>query len=321
MAAAASVESHVVVADRAALDLARRQHGVITLAQLFLVGFSRGAVRQRLAQGWLRRLHRGVFLVGAVEPTLARAMAATLACGDGALLSHYSAAVLWGLRPSPAEVMHVTVVGRNIRGPENVRVHRLHALHHHDATRRQAIPVTSPTRTLLDLATHLPPQDLGRAAEEAQVRHLVTDHSLDEQFQRYPKHRGTAALRKAIRSEPALTRSEAERRFLKLIRRARLPEPRTNVRIGRYEVDFYWPERDLIVEIDGYAFHSSRGAFERDRRRDAELGAQGQQVMRVTWRRLVDESEALVANLALATAGGRAGRGTRRRGAGRAGAA
>ena len=139
-------------------------------------------------------------------------------------------------------------------------------------------------------------------------------------FQRYPKHRGIRALRDAIQIEPALTRSEAERRLLDLIRAARLPEPRTNVRIGGHEVDFLWPEIGLIVEVDGYVFHSTRAAFERDRRRDAELGALGCRVMRVTWRQLTDEREALVATLAVATASARAGRGTPRRGGGRAGA-
>jgi len=129
-------------------------------------------------------------------------MAATLACGDGALLSHYTAAVLWGLRPSPAEVIHVTVTGRNIRGPESVCVHRIQAIHPYDATRRQAIRVTSPARTLLDLATQVTRRDLARAAEEAHVLRLVTESSLTEQFSRYPAHRGRRALMNAIRPEP-----------------------------------------------------------------------------------------------------------------------
>jgi very-short-patch-repair endonuclease len=124
--------------------------------------------------------------------------------------------------------------------------------------------------------------------------------SLAEQFSRYPRHHGVAALREATRREPARTRSEAERRLLELIRAARLPEPQTNARVGPYEADFLWPEARLVVEVDGYAFHSTRAAFERDRRRDAELQALGQQVMRVTWRQIEDESEALFASLALA---------------------
>jgi very-short-patch-repair endonuclease len=249
-------------------------------------------------------------------------MAAVLAYAPKGVLSHHSAAVLWGVCPAPFSGIHVTVLtDSGVHGREGVHAHRCRNLDPADATRRDGIPVTSPGRTLLDLATQDTRRVLARAVEEAQIRRVVTDHSLNVQFQRYPKHRGTAALRKAIRPEPALTRSEAERRFLELIRRAGLPEPRANVRVGRYEVDFYWPENDLIVEIDGYAFHSSRGAFERDRRKDGELGAQGHRVMRITWRRLVDESEALVANLAVATASGRAGRGTSRRGGGRAAAA
>ena len=127
-----------------------------------------------------------------------------------------------------------------------------------DATRHHGVPVTSPARTLLDLAVHSTREELGRAVEEAQVHRLVTDASLTEQFKRYPTHRGGRALKKTIQTEPSLTRSEAERRLLELIRAARLPAPRTNVRMGRYEVDFLWPEHDLIVEVDGYAFHSSR---------------------------------------------------------------
>ena len=238
-------------------------------------------------------------------------MAAVLAVGDDALASHYSAAVLWEIVPRRTVTPQVTLVGRDARGPADVRVHRIRRLDPHDATRHNNIPVTSPSRTLLDLAGQLASKDLARAVEEAQVHHLVTDHSLNEQFTRYPNHRGRPALREAIQTEPALTRSEAERRLLELIRAARLPTPQTNDRIGRHEVDFLWPDLNLIVEVDGYAFHSSRAAFERDRRRDAELGAQGYRVVRVTWRQLTDEPEAVVAILAVATT---------RRGGGRAGA-
>jgi very-short-patch-repair endonuclease len=194
----------------------------------------------------------------------------------------------------------VTVVGRDARGPADVRVHRTQALHPADATRHHGVPVTSPQRTLLDLATVLAPTELARAVEDAIVQRLVTTHSLNEQFRRYPRHGGVRALRDAARPEPARTRSEAERRLLELIRAARLPEPRTNARAGGYEVDLLWPEAGLVVEVDGYAFHSTRSAFERDRRRDADLHAAGYVVLRVTWRQVVDEPAALVSSLALA---------------------
>ena len=229
-------------------------------------------------------------------------MAAVLAYGDGALLSHHPAAVLWALCTAPAHVMHVTVAGRAARSRDGVRAHSVRHLHPHDATRHQSIPVTSPARTLLDLAATVSTRDLNRAADEARVHRLVTGLSLNEQFERYPHHRGTAALRKVIQTEPALTRSEAERQFLELIRAARLPEPETNARVGRWEVDFLWAEHDLIVEVDGYVFHSSRSSFERDRRRDGELAAHGIRVMRVTWRQIADEAAALVATLAAALA-------------------
>lgn len=300
--------------ERAALALAGRQHCVISYAQLLAVGFSPDVVRNRAARGWLRRYHRGVYLVGPVEPPLARAMAATLACGDGALLSHHPAAVLWGLCPPLAGAMHVTVVGRNVRGPAGVTVHRVGRLDPADATSHHGIPVTSASRTLLDVAATAPRRELDRAVNEARVHRLVTDHSLDEQFSRYPTHRGTRAFRQAIRTEPKLTRSEAERRLLELIRDSRLPEPETNARIHGHEVDFLWREQDLVVEVDGYAFHSSRAAFERDRRRDVELHTLGIDVIRVTWAQIVDEPAALIAMLARATASARVGRGTARRG-------
>ena len=265
-------------------------------------GVSRYEVRQRVSTGWVVRRYRGVYLVGPLRIPLTEPMAAVLALGDGALLSHYPAGVLWSLRPATEEPMHLTVSARDARGPAGIKVHRASELDPADRTSRHQIPITSPARTLLDLAAYLPQRDLDRATDEARVHHLVTDHSLNEQFRRYPHHRGTAALRKAIQTEPALTRSEAERTFLELVRAARLPEPEVNARVGLYEVDFFWRDRNLIVEVDGYAFHSSRSSFERDRRRDAELQAAGCRVLRLTWRGVTGERELTVATVTRALA-------------------
>jgi very-short-patch-repair endonuclease len=120
------------------------------------------------------------------------------------------------------------------------------------------------------------------------------------QFARYPNHRGVKALRHLTQDQPSLTRSEAERRLLYLVREAGLPLPQTNVRVAGLEVDFFWPELRLVVEVDGYAFHSSRAAFERDRRRDADLFAHGIDALRVTWTQIADEPLSLVALLASA---------------------
>jgi very-short-patch-repair endonuclease len=289
--------------DRVALRVAGTQNGVISYAQLLAAGLRPDVIRHRVESGWLRRIYRGVYLVGAVDPPLARPMAAVLCIGKGALLSHHPAAVLWGLRPPPAHDMHVTVIARDARGPAGIHVHRTRHLHQSDARSRHGIPTTSPARTLLDLATQAPQRDLDRAVNEARVTKLVSDTSLTEQFSRYPHHRGTRALTRALLHEPAFTRREAERRLLELIRAARLPEPQTNTHVNGYEVDMFWPDQRLIVEIDSYAFHSSRAAFERDRRRDALHQTAGYRTLRVTWRQIAHETTELVAILARATAG------------------
>ena len=131
---------------------------------------------------------------------------------------------------------------------------------------------------------------------------LVDARGLESQIERNPGRRGVRALRRLVDSGPARTRSEAERRLLRLVREARLPKPRLNARVAGLEVDFLWPDQRLIVEVDGYAFHRGRRAFERDRQRDAALAAQGYTVLRVTWRQLVYEPQAVVARIAAALA-------------------
>jgi very-short-patch-repair endonuclease len=269
---------------------------VLTVDQLTGVGLSHDAVLHRVKRGWLRRVHRGVYLVGPLETPFSRAMAAVLAFGDGALLSHHSAAVLWGFRKPPVVPLHVTA-RRDVRSRDGVTAHRTRHLDPRDVTRRQGIPTTSPARTILDLAAH---DDVERDVNEARALHLISIPSLNEQFSRYPRHPGTAALRKVLQGGPQLTRSEAERRALELIRRAGLPQPETNVRLRGHEVDVVWRQERLVAEIDGYAFHSMRSSFERDRRRDQRLIAAGYRVIRVTWRQLEEEPEAVVATLAAA---------------------
>jgi very-short-patch-repair endonuclease len=288
--------------DRVAQVVAGTQHGVITYAQLLAAGLRPDVIRHRVDNGWLRRVHRGIYLVGAVDLPLARPMAAVLCMGKGALLSHLPAAVLWAVRPPPARSMHVTVFARDARGPADVHVHRTRALHPRDARSRHGIPVTSPARTLLDLATQVPQKELDRAVNQARVTKLVSDTSLNEQFSRYPHHRGKAALRRALLHEPAFTRSKGERLLLALVRKARLPNPVTNTELHGYEVDHLWREQRLIVEVDGWDGHSTRAAFEADRRRDADLQARGYRVIRVTWLQLTEEPEAVIATLSAALA-------------------
>jgi very-short-patch-repair endonuclease len=207
-------------------------------------------------------------------------------------VSHVSAAHLWALLPYPAQPcpVEVTVRSRHSRVRRGIRVHRVRDLDPRDVRTFERIPVTTPARTILDLAGTQPTRVFEQALAVAQDRRLVTDRHLEAVLQRSPRRPGAGVLRGVLTSEaePALTRSKAEERFLSLIRSTGLPQPEVNARLGPYEVDFLWRRERLVVELDGYAYHSSRAAFERDRLRDAELQADGLKVMRVTWRHIAD---------------------------------
>ncbi len=234
------------------------------------------------------RRFRGIYQVGPVTAEHGRDMAAVLACGGTALLSHHSAAALWKVRPQHDGDVHVTVSGHDQRSRPGLRVHQSLSL---NAAVLDGLPLTTPARTLRDLATCLPQHQLDRAVEEAQVLRLTTREELLQLD-------GSRALARALHIEPSLTRSEAERRLLDLVRAARLPRPETNVRVAGHEVDFLWRDHKLVVEVDGFAFHATRAAFERDRARDADLQAAGYRVIRLTWRQIVEEPHAVVARLA-----------------------
>jgi len=229
-----------------------------------------------------------------------------LACGEGAVLSNRAASAVWAMLPYPAasRPIDVTVRRGDPRGRPGIRLHRTKRLAPDEVRTRHGIPLTSPARTLLDLAA-TSPRDLERALAEAYARHLVRRAELLALIARHPRHPGAARLRALIETDPPFTRSEAERRFLALVRRANLPAPEVNVNLARYEVDFLWWRERLVVEVDGYAFHSSRRAFEDDRRRNVDLAARGFRVIRITWRQLVSEPEALLVRLAQALASAR----------------
>ena len=276
--------------------LAARQHGVVTTADLLAAGLGRGAIARRVADGRLRPRHRGVYLVGVIKDGWTDAMAAALACGPGAAVSHHAAAALWGFRPAWHGPIDVTTT-RQLRHRRGIRVHRTRCP---ETTSRNGVPTTTPARTLLDLAADLDPSALARAIEEARLLRLTSPAELTSLNARSSGHHGARAFKRAVNQghEPSLTRSEAERRFLDLVRAARLPAPEANVRIAGYEVDFLWREQRLVVEVDGFAYHSSREAFERDRRKDADLQAAGLRVVRVTYRQIAHEREALAVRIA-----------------------
>jgi very-short-patch-repair endonuclease len=286
--------------DAAAAEIAARQDGAVSTAQLVAVGLSRRAIAHRVSTGRLQRVHRGVYLLGPVRGPRAAEWAAILACGPRAVLSHRTALALWGLGDGPPDGDVEITHPRSGRDHDGVRRRRSERIDDRDRAVLHDLPVTSPTRTLLDLASSMRRWELERLIEEAQLRHLAGRDDLYAALERGRGRTGAPAFRAALarEDEPKLTRSQAERRLLDLIRAARLPGPETNVSLARYEVDFLWREQRLVVEVDGFAYHSSRAAFERDRLRDAELQAMGYRILRVTWRRLVDEPEALLAQIA-----------------------
>jgi very-short-patch-repair endonuclease len=198
----------------------------------------------------------------------------------------------------------VTLPGRSNRSRLGIRLHRARSLDPKDVRHREGIRLTAPARTLIDLAQFISRRDLERAYEEAQVLNLVRRTELRAALERVPGRHGSPAIRALLdqASPPALTRSEGEARLLVLLRAADLSPTEVNARIGRYEVDFLWRRERLVVEVDGFAYHGNRAAFERDRLRDADLQAAGHRVIRVTWRQIENKPEALIARLAQALA-------------------
>jgi very-short-patch-repair endonuclease len=226
-------------------------------------------------------------------------MAAVLACGDAAVLSHRSAAALWDLRPPVASVDVTVPRGRTVQ-PAGIRIHETRSLEAVERTESQGIPCTSVTRTLLDLAAVVTPRVLDRALEQSMVLRLYDHRAMIRLLGEASGRRGAGVLRRCIAKlaeDPPDTRSELERRILDLIRDSGLPRPAVNIRIAGYEVDFCWRDERLIVEADGRRTHDTPQAFERDRQRDLELTSGGWLVLRVTWRQVVDRPEQIVAAL------------------------
>jgi very-short-patch-repair endonuclease len=292
--------------ERRIAALAARQHGAIARDQLRALGLSDKAINRRLACGRLVAVHRGSFLVaGAVQTIATREFAAVLACRPArAFVSHRSAAYRLALLPYPAHyrLVEVSTTQRGVASRRGVRVHFVKALGAGDTIRAARLPITSIKRTLLDLAAVTAGRELERALAAAQRDHKLHPSAMLAYLDPHRHRSGVGRLRRLLSRErsPAFTRSEPEERLLALIRGTGLPEPRANVRVGRYEVDLVWSDARLVVEVDGWRWHGDRQAASRDKRRDAELAALGYRVIRVTWDRLVDEPNTVVAQIARA---------------------
>lgn len=281
--------------------LARGQNGVVTRAQLLRLGVPPGVIRRRARAGRLRRAHRGVYLVGPIPPPWSRETAAVLACGPEAVLSHWSAASLWKLvSPPDADAPIDVIVPAGENGPRaGIRVRRVAALEPDERTSLHGIPITTPERTLLDLASVARPREVEHAVARAEREGLVDSSGLTRLPERYRGRKGVALLRAVLKRHggPAFTRSEAEVRFLGLLRKAHLPAAEVNVRVAGFELDFFWRAERIAVEVDGYRFHGSRSSFERDRRRSTRLAAQGIQVIPLTWKQIAEDEVATAVQL------------------------
>jgi hypothetical protein len=278
-------------------ELAERQHGRVANGQLLALGFSRSGIRRFVAARRLVPVHPGVYAVGHAARTAEAAwMAAVLAAGPRALLSHRSAAAAWELRRTSSGLVEVTAASRSRRSLRGVRVHQTRGFHPHDVARITGIPVTSPARTLLDNAEVLPLRQVIRMIEEAERRQVFDLGAVERLLDRSRERHGVRPIRAAladINGEPARTNSNWERDLLDFCDDHDVPRPELNVIVEGYEVDALWRDKKLIVELDSWTHHRGRTAFENDRRKYGVLQLAGYIVLPITWRRLEQEPAAV----------------------------
>jgi hypothetical protein len=295
-----------LVAERAA-----RQWGVMSLDDLHRCGLSTKAVARRVRRGHLHPIHRGVYAVGHARPPLeGRFVAAVKACGARAVLSHFSAAALWGIVDWDGRHPEVTVPPSGTRVHAGLRVHRSSTLAAREVTRHRGIPVTTPARTLLDLAATLEHRPLRRAVRRAEALRRVDVRGVGETIERAGRRRGSARLGRVIAAGPAPTRSALEDVVLDLIAGAGIERPVVNASVvvgGRRVIpDFRWPAQRLVLEADGATWHDGAIARGDDAERQALLERDGERVVRVTWEQAIGRADETVARL-LAAGAPRAG--------------
>jgi hypothetical protein len=293
--------------DERIFAIAAAQRGRVARRQLLAAGIGSNTIDRLARSPLLRRVHPGVFAVGPdLDIPLADETAALLAVRPGAALSHHTAAVLWGLRrPDTGDgLIHVTVSGASVEDPAGVRVHRSTVLVPTDIRARHGLLVTAAPRVLLDLTPLIGTRETERAIDRMLIEHVGGLGQVQELLRRSGRHAGRAMLQNIVSgyTTSTFTRSEAEERFLALITGSGLPKPLVNARRHGYEIDFFWPEQRVAVEIDGFAYHGTRDRFENDRRRDAALRRAGITVIRVTWRQLEREPSAVLVDVAQALA-------------------
>lgn len=286
--------------------IARFQRGRVARRQLLAAGLSYKVIAAAARRGALIPLPGEVFAVGhAGAVDLGNETAALLACPEGAALSHSTAARLWDVSTADDGMIHVVVPAGAKTRADGFRVHRARKLEPRDIRVRKGLPVTSPARTLLDEAEALTDRQLELEFDRAIVARIMRNDDVAELLGRTSGRAGAARLAALLERQhgTTFTRSEAEELFLDLVRRAQLPPPRVNARVAGYEVDFFWPEQRVVVEVDGFRFHSGRRAFEHDHRKIQDLQSAGLTVLRVTYLQLRNEPLVVIARIAQAVGG------------------
>jgi Transcriptional regulator, AbiEi antitoxin len=277
--------------DRLIAAIAAEQHGHIAYQQLVDLGLTRSAIDVRVKKGLLIRVHRGVYAVGHPRPEgIARAAAAVLACGPDGVLSHFSAAALWGLTHWPHR-HEVTVPAK--RHPSGIWVHLHPTLESRDIRKHRGLRVTSPARTVMDIAPRQTDSGRQRAVSQAVLNKLMRPDHLEAALNRYPHHPGVSLLR----HPPDPTRSDFERLFPPYCKRHNLPIPRMNAYVAGHEVDALFVAEKVIVELDSWEFHRDRRSFESDRERDAATLAADHATIRLTWHRFTNKPDEEAARL------------------------
>jgi very-short-patch-repair endonuclease len=283
-----------------AWELARNQHGVVSSDQLQEVGYTRQAIHHRIRTGRLHPLHRGVYAVGRAHVTdHGRWMAAVISCGNGAVLSHSSAASLWRIGVEKRGVIELSLPSLSRRSRPGIQIHQRSSLRERDLTCEYGIPVTTPVQTLLDMTLRLDRLGIERMINEADKFNIAHPPQLRRALDERTGDPGVARLRQILdRRTFRLTKEELERRFLPLARKAGLPVPLTGQWVNEFEVDFYWPDLGLVVETDGLRYHRTPAEQARDRLRDQAHTAAGLTQLRFTHEQVRYEPEYVVRILA-----------------------
>lgn len=285
---------------REAWELAGRQHGVVARRQLLELGFNAREIEHRVGRGRLHPVMRGVYAVGRPELTReGRWMAAVLACGDGAMLSHRSAAALWGIGAERRGVVDISVTRRAELKRVGLRVRGRPSLAATNRTTRNGIPVTSPTQTLVDLASELPEREVERAINEADKRDLIDPEALRAELDSHVGEPGAPLLCRLLDKRTfRLSDSDLEILFRPIAMTAGLPLPLTKQTVNGFEVDFYWPNLGLVIETDGLRYHRTPSTQARDAQRDRAHVLAGMTPLRFTHYEIKYESPKVEAELA-----------------------